>query len=973
MSVVDLVSRVQSLVSSFEFSEEKDLLVRNLAISMLSLYSEDPHIFKERFTFNELVSITVLVPVLLDKESISSVLTVVTYVSQFYHSVEANRVMISLCAVASFITFQIFQSVPFSAEYASYLSKLSQVCATLCSIAKVDVNCSLVVLRSTLPYFIFSTLNQFKCQIESNEFEEQFVMDLSSEVLLVLHSCLSTKTLETFDEVRLSNLRVTLAFFVYSDSISLQVFKLFMSAYISLCLSREDTHIIESLQFIFDAIVSKFEVKRFDQVTALYETLAAILRSNSSAILVWDALDGFSNVLSVLNSVNSLLVKTSRASRSNALDPILETLLRSALNCISMSLSSVDVHSKSHKPINFNRNRRYFRELGQSLIRSGILESDDKSCVSIVDMILGVSSDVPLCLIASPGVIEVILEILRYLPDEVALYAITVISDYISSDMEAKKRLCDIQIVGQIVDKFHDVLSDDSDPLHDKFIILINEFCKEYLTVSDFISLCTHIVNKDLSAIMAEQTHFRTLLPWVGMNPKLAASSWTGLSLVLDLAASDSVHTSAPYLSFNNETSIEFPAYTISDITFSLWMRIPILELCEKVCFLSILNDEKTDTLMSFVLDVSNSCIIISSSKIPASPFTFKIPTDIRHSAWHLIVVSFKKTGLRSKVHVSVIFDTAICDNASTSDCMFKESAKAKTRHFRIGLPHEKSIKKSSTRAYESWRCGIIRVFNDSFSLKHALHMYLKGPNYLGTFREEDPLVELPSVYSSIALLNLRRKHVINASLIEYIGLCGIGLDLIGDPTIAATKHASAFTLEKLVFPEIEWQFAASFVERYNAAGERLVEELNMINCAVPTTDKSRRSSQAAVKSCLYVSPYCESVSSCTAALGGPSILLPLIHAASSESQLTSSLKLLSICCKNDSSNLKFMQVKGYKVLSFILNIKSYTLVTMEVLDTLLSLSVFKYVEEGMEYAVVFDAVAFYHLFLNHQVAINLF
>jgi hypothetical protein len=257
--------------------------------------------------------------------------------------------------------------------------------------------------------------------------------------------------------------------------------------------------------------------------------------------------------------------------------------------------------------------------------------------------------------------------------------------------------------------------------------------------------------------------------------------------------------------------------------------------------------------------------------------------------------------------------------------------------------------------------------------MKQVVHAYLKGPGYLGTYREEDPLHQLPSVYCSIALLNVRHKHITNPDFIDNIGISGIGLDVIADPNLTASKHAATQSPDILVFPPVEFQFGANNIDKTQpSSGEAsmLLATSRLHNSAALMTDKSKKAAHAVLSFPLHLSPYCESVTSCMAALGGPSLLFPFIHACCDEDHLVSALRLLSTCTRNDAANLKFMQVKGYKILSFILSRKDQSLLTYGVFESLLNLSVYRFTEDadGFQCVVLYDVIAFYHLVMNHQV-----
>ena len=102
-------------------------------------------------------------------------------------------------------------------------------------------------------------------------------------------------------------------------------------------------------------------------------------------------------------------------------------------------------------------------------------------------------------------------------------------------------------------------------------------------------------------------------------------------------------------------------------------------------------------------------------------------------------------------------------------------------------------------------------------------------------------------------------------------------------------------------------------------------------------------------------------------------MLYPMVQAADSEHQLIGSLQLIRFSVLGNNCNLKYMQIKGYKILGFLLSIKHKGLITLPLMDELFEFSVSrgsKINQDGSRNhsLLLADTPALYYLLLNHQI-----
>ena len=121
----------------------------------------------------------------------------------------------------------------------------------------------------------------------------------------------------------------------------------------------------------------------------------------------------------------------------------------------------------------------------------------------------------------------------------------------------------------------------------------------------------------------------------------------------------------------------------------------------------------------------------------------------------------------------------------------------------------------------------------------------------------------------------------------------------------------------------------------------------------------------AEIRGGLYYSK-AQSVAGAVAAMGGPEVLLPILQAASNDSQIHLFFRLLETCVRSSAINLKYVHKVGYRVCAFVLSLKPQRIITTTVLRQMYELSIYR---NPVRPSVLFvDSLAFYHLIMNHQI-----
>jgi hypothetical protein len=137
----------------------------------------------------------------------------------------------------------------------------------------------------------------------------------------------------------------------------------------------------------------------------------------------------------------------------------------------------------------------------------------------------------------------------------------------------------------------------------------------------------------------------------------------------------------------------------------------------------------------------------------------------------------------------------------------------------------------------------------------------------------------------------------------------------------------------------------------------------------------------ASVK-CGYHKSTEESFQGCISALGGPSVLMPLVQAAVTEKELINALFVILKTLVRSQTNLRYMQSGGYKALAFIISNKNVRIVSNRVLEMLSKFGTLTTptnsiggvsptgysTPQSIGKCILVDTIAVYQLLLNHQV-----
>ena len=254
-------------------------------------------------------------------------------------------------------------------------------------------------------------------------------------------------------------------------------------------------------------------------------------------------------------------------------------------------------------------------------------------------------------------------------------------------------------------------------------------------------------------------------------------------------------------------------------------------------------------------------------------------------------------------------------------------------------------------------RLGPVMLFDEALERAQLSWLFLKGHGYSGVFNAGAPLRDVGDGHSlplCEVLCKCRAAELSVEAFCEQLGLKDLdALDSVTPlpPAIVALNANNAVVTQKSHVGgggPVSGSGSGTGAGRAskiqdannsnNNSGPLKVMELSLLN-TMDTLSSENRIHVASVEHGWHRSS-AESLAQCVAALGGPVIFLPLVHAAASEAQLAQALQFLRVCARRSPENQRYLRQAGYEVLGLLLSKKSKSTLTASALDTLFEFAV---------------------------------
>ena len=560
--------------------------------------------------------------------------------------------------------------------------------------------------------------------------------------------------------------------------------------------------------------------------------------------------------------------------------------------------------------------------------------------------------------------------------------------------------LCEADACLLLIKKFYPLYSSEhgQNPLCTPLFNLIKTLMIGYLRAKDFSALLYHIVRPD---VLADPKGFELPLPWsaglestctdtctdtsasasAGAGAGAGASAlskdnaekWKSLELLLELQKKDIVQAvphiilggiTEPYMIVQLAEPIYFPP---NAFTYSLWLKLQkekiIYDGLSGWCIPILSLSGGTSSFLEVHWEIDTRLIRVMVNKrgsVSVIHFLLPINMPVDFFDWNLLVITVHAKKLPSrgfmKSAVCLFLNGLPCppvgahtiaidipaDNVDI--CVGRFIMDAKIAHDE-GTKEELNIISSSLKQ-PLWGLGPILLWDESLSNVQLSLIFLRGPTYTGIFQGESPLTDH---LSSISCCLLRKCDLLGMNVEEYVNDLGLkGLERVVDPPMERlTSLVSSFDLPVLP-PAMLAYSPESAISTYaqdlpiNTSSSGIFSTDSYIKILLPCNNFqsgiNTDSPPAIIKNSRLSRP--SSLSSCVSTYGGPNILFPMLESAVTEDQLIGSLKLIRQVTLGDSSNLKYMQTKGYKILAFILYNKNKNLITSSIIEELFKFSV---------------------------------
>ena len=531
--------------------------------------------------------------------------------------------------------------------------------------------------------------------------------------------------------------------------------------------------------------------------------------------------------------------------------------------------------------------------------------------------------------------------------------------------------------------------------------------------MKDFTTFIYYIARRD---VVTHKHGFNLLSPWLVEGDECDDRKWRSVNLLLNVhQKSRSDAQAVPYVlldggnkSYVNVQLTDLKTFPQNAFTYSVWVKlhgtgsvldthgdcIPLLSLCGPTsCFLEVHWEVRTRLIRVGVCKRGLTSVI---------QFQLPVGMNVDLYAWNLIVVSahqkkvvIKGTERSSKSAICLFFNGLPCQPVGAH--LIAVEMPIGLMNMNVGRllmdfngaedEGTKEIIKIQTLRQPPWQVGPIVLWDDSLSVTQLSLVFLKGPSYTGTFQAESPLSDYLASASCELLSRCDKSGI---PITEYMKELGLqGLESVVDPPVEhVSTLVSSYDLPVLPPAYLAYSAEASGIiytvpSGINLPGSR-PQSPKGLDELKSSEDTSNRLKNVSMQSCrLYMGlsslPTADILSGqvfqpstlavCVSALGGPSILFPLIQAAQSQENLIAALRLIRYSVKGSSSNLKFMQIKGYKILGFLLSLKNKDLISAVLMDELFEFCVSRSQERKCSYSLLLvDTPALYYLLLNHQI-----
>ena len=1001
-SIENMIEIGNTLATQSREIADNDYIIQGLAYAMLTMYSNDPQNCSALEDIHHILpTLLISLPSLTTIDAISAVLTTINYVCQCVENA-ALLPLTALCAASAIMVNRVNNSrLPAEARKFS-IDKFELTVSSYEAVIRSSGSYAMVLLRNGMLKHIFLGPFQFLDQLlASDQHFDEYMISIFDKIISLILS-MSARSPYVSTEMRKSGINSLLRRIIELKNVPSAFCENLLQIFDAFC-KRDTVHLIDGLDFVFGLLEST--IGDYGKQKALMDCLSNILIANEDAanLCMKKGVMGKS-----LYSLNLIAIKFHASlvdlqANRNVLEEMvgcLESLFRLLSIVIFQTLPTTNDNDFENTSKIY---RTYWAQIAFGLLTSSIFTSVYKpSALGLIRGLLNCFSPHNRDRIVNADAIEVLTLLIPYLDTQSAHDILKVIKEFASKDSLNIRILSEAKLVSYLVEILY-CLPSQSSELGLSIVDLVQLISFEYLTVEGFQSLVLFVARPAI----VNKLNFKLLMPWQAYETAESLHSWTNLSFLTDLAAAASSSSeSAPFVSLENsgsqnvsnqklsyiqmsfsESGKGFPSFGFSA---SLWFKVEGLKQgILPLLTLAIVTNNSSKHILEVQFDPENFFFrVITWKSGTASSFRFKPAAELDSSNWNSFIFSFRRPKRFTGVTKSTfsLYLNGLLSPAVSADCsdMDFPSAQQIVQIYlgKAALTYKPYLTESivedaplleEIRAVDKWCLGPFYLFEEALTQEQVSFIFIKGPQYTGLFQAESPESDYLPTWS--AQLLRRCCTMSQTSLEAYFDELGLrGMETVVEPKIEVVANAmSSLSIARL--PQVLVCLNATNVRKGNVTNnnETKIGSSNfeksefsgaVILNAVPIDSNAPISS-------LMGQSYASnglSFANCVAALGGPSILFPLLQSASTPQQLCHVLSILKSAIQKNAKNLRYMQYNGYKMLAFILSLKPSKILDESVLAHVFDLSICSCVKNGIAYNLLADTSVFHYVFLNHSI-----
>ena len=979
---------------------DNDYIIQGLAYAMLTMYSNDPQNCSAlENVYHILPTLLISLPSLTTIDAISAVLTTINYVCQCVENA-ALFPLTSLCAASAIMVNRVINS-RLSEEIRKFsIDKFELTVSSYEAVIRSSGSYAMILLRNGMLKHIFLGPFQFLDQLlASDQYFDEYMISIFEKIISLILS-MSARSPYVSTEMRKSGINSLLRRIIELKNVPSTFCENLLQIFDAFC-KRDTNHLIDGLDFVFGLLEST--VGDYGKQKALMDCLSNILIANEDAasLCMKKGVMGKS-----LYSLNLIAIKFDASlvdvqAHRNVLEEMvscLESLFRLLSILIFQTLPDKTDADFEHSNQLY---RTYWAQVAFGLLTSSIFSSAYKPrAIGLVRGFLSCFSRHNPDRIVNADAIEVLTLLIPYLDTHSAQDLLSVCKEFALKDSLNIKVLSEAKLVTYLVEILYCLPSQSE--LRQSIVELVQLISFEYLTIESFQSLLLFVARPAI----VNKINYKLLKPWQAYDTPESARNWTNLNFLTELATTaPSSSESAPFFCLENfesskdggqrlsylqmsfsESGKVFPSFGFSA---SVWFKVSGLKQgILPLLTLAIANNNSSKHILEVQLDLENFFFrVITWKSGTTSSFRFKPAVLLDSNNWNSFIFSFRKpkrfTGVTKAIFS--LYLNGLLSPAVTEDCSDMDALNV-NQMVQIYLGKAAMIYKpyltdnivedapllEEIRAVEKWCVGPFYLFEEALTQEQVSFIFIKGPQYTGLFQAESPLSDFLPTWSTQLL---RRCCTMSQTTLEaYFDELGVrGMETMVEPKVEVAANALS-SLHVARLPQVLVCLNATNVRSGNVAFHDAKMKSNSFEksefSGAVVLNAAPIDSNAIISSLMGHSYASNGLSfaNCVAALGGPSILFPLLQSASTTQQLCHVISILKYTIHRNANNLKHMQGIGYKMLAFILSLKPVTILDESVLAQVFDLSVCTSTEDGIAFHLLADTCAFHYVFLNHVI-----